>query len=97
MQNKTNKPEIKNEDIFIFDFSALADNSAIIDFSFDGIFYIETISPEMVEQCARLNLWTTKYDSEGEDYQISLDGFMESEFELNHAIELAAFYLKSCN
>ena len=97
MQNNKTKPEIKNEDIIILDFSTLGDNSAIIDFDYKGANYLQAIPMEDVAQCARLNLWTTKYDSEGEDYEISLDGFMESDFEPKHAIELAAFYLKETN
>ena len=71
-------------------FCAFDDNSVLL--NFDN--YLVEISSEMVAQCARLNLWTTKYDIEGEDYQISLDGFMESDFGVEHAIELAIFYLK---
>lgn len=86
--------KITPDQIYIFGYDALEDNSAIIEFAYTNVNYLQTITPEMVAQCARLNLWTTKYDSEGEDYQISLNGFMESEFGAEHAIELAIFYLK---
>lgn len=65
-----------------------------LDFDKSNVNHLVEINPEMVAQCARLNLWTTKYDSEGEDYQISLDGFMESDFGVKEAIELVIFYLK---
>lgn len=86
--------KITPDQIELFNFVPFDDNSVLLNFDKSNVNYLFEITPEMVAQCARLNLWTTKYDIEGEDYQISLDGFMESDFGVEHAIELAIFYLK---
>ena len=86
--------KITPDQIELSNFALLDDSFVWLDFYKLNVNYLVEISSEMVAQCARLNLWTTKYDIEGEDYQISLDGFMESDFGVEHAIELAIFYLK---
>lgn len=86
--------KITPDQIEVNRFCVFDDNSVLLDFDQLNVSYLKVINPKMVAQCARLNLWTTKYDSEGEDYQISLDGFMESDFGVKEAIELAIFYLK---
>lgn len=86
--------------IQVYKWKQLDDNSVILDFDRLNEGYLEVIPANKVEECAKLNEWLTKYDSEGEDYEITFEGFMSkncnghSEFELKHAIELAKFYLK---
>jgi hypothetical protein len=93
MQNKTNKNKPTSEMIQINRLCTFDDNSVLLDFDRLNISYLKVINPELVEQCAKDNDWLTKLDSEGEDYKVTLDGFMVSDFSHKEAVQLAEYYL----
>ena len=86
--------KITPDQIELNNFALLDDGFVWLDFYKSNVNHLVEINPEMVAQCARLNLWTTKKELGHEDYKISLDGFMESDFGVKEAIELVLFYLK---
>ena len=86
--------KITPDQIELNNFALLDDGFVWLDFYKSNVNHLVEINPEMVAQCARLNLWTTKKELGHKDYKISLDGFMESDFGVKEAIELVIFYLK---